>query len=106
MYKTKIKFLLVFFLFCSLAPEMDLKNQDITHRSKSQIREDFINPPLRLKSRPLWFWNKPLSKEQTLKVMKASKDAGYYGLGILPSGGMTPEFMTPQYLAQYKAAVE
>jgi hypothetical protein len=59
-----------------------------------------------MKSRPLWFWNKPLSREQTLKVMKDSKAAGYYGLGILPSYGMTPEFMTPEYLAQYKFAVD
>ncbi|MCX6226310.1 MAG: glycosyl hydrolase [Bacteroidia bacterium] len=74
--------------------------------SETQLGKDFVNPPLSLKSRPLWFWNKPLSREQTLKVMKASKEAGYYGLGILPSYGMTPEFMTPEYLAQYKAAVE
>ncbi len=73
---------------------------------QGQLKEDFISPPLNLKSRPLWFWNAPLSREQTLKVMKASKEAGYYGLGILPSYGMTPEFMTPEYLAQYKAAVE
>ncbi len=72
----------------------------------NQLKRNFINPPLSLKSRPLWFWNKPLSREQTLKVMKASKEAGYYGLGIVPSYGMTPEFMTPEYLAQYKMAVE
>ena len=71
-----------------------------------QLKQNFINPPLSLKSRPLWFWNAPLSREQTLKVMKASKEAGYYGLGIVPSYGMTPEFMTPEFLAQYKAAVE
>jgi len=72
----------------------------------NQLKRNFINPPLSLKSRPLWFWNRPLSREQTLKVMKASKEAGYYGLGIVPSYGMTPEFMTPEYLAQYKMAVE
>jgi hypothetical protein len=59
-----------------------------------------------MKSRPLWFWNKPLSREQTLRVMKASKEAGYFGLGILPSYGMTPEYMTPEFLAQYKMAIE
>jgi hypothetical protein len=74
--------------------------------SKSQLKKNFIDPPLSLKSRPLWFWNKPLSRGQTLQVMTASREAGYYGLGILPSYGMTPEFMTPEYLAQYKAAVE
>ena len=73
---------------------------------KDPLRQNFVNPPLSLKSRPLWFWNKPLSHEQTLKVMKASKEAGYYGLGILPSYGMTPGYMTPEFLAQYKYAVE
>jgi hypothetical protein len=71
-----------------------------------QLKQNFINPPLSLKSRPLWFWNAPLSRAQTLRIMKASKEAGYYGLGIVPSHGMTPDFMTPEYLAQYKAAVE
>lgn len=70
------------------------------------LRRNFVTPPLSLKSRPLWFWNRPLSREQTLKVMKASKEAGYYGLGIVPSYGMTPEFMTPGFLAEYKMAVE
>lgn len=73
---------------------------------KDRLKQDFANPPLSMKSRPLWFWNKPLSREQTLRVMKASKEAGYYGLGILPSYGMTPEYMTPEFLAQYKMAIE
>ncbi len=73
---------------------------------QNRLSRDFANPPLSMKSRPLWFWNKPLSREQTLKVMKASKEAGYYGLGILPSYGMTPEYMTPEFLAQYKMAIE
>lgn len=106
MIKFKKRFLSLLFLFCVLNPEKDLKGQNITHRSKSQIRLDFFNPPLKFKTRPLWFWNKPLSRSQTVKVMKASREAGYYGLGILPSDGMTPEFMSPEYLAQYKTAVE
>ncbi len=73
---------------------------------QNRLSRDFANPPLSMKSRPLWFWNKPLSREQTLRVMKASKEAGYYGLGILPSYGMTPEYMTPEFLAQYKMAIE
>jgi len=106
MDKAKIKLLLAFILFCSLTPEKSLKNQVVDNRSKSQIRKDFQNPPLKFKSRPLWFWNKPLSRSQTRQVMKASKEAGYYGLGILPSYGMTPEYMTPEFLAQYKMAID
>jgi len=75
-------------------------------RTVVQMEQNFVNPPLKLKSRPLWFWNAPLSIAQTRKVLQESKEAGYYGLGILPSYGMTPEYMTPEFLAQYKAAVE
>jgi hypothetical protein len=106
MFKTKISPLILFSLFCSFTPGKDSKNQGILHRSESQIIRDFQNPPLRFKSRPLWFWNKPLNTEQTRKVLIASKEAGYYGLGILPSHGMTPGFMTSEFLDQYKTAVE
>jgi len=75
-------------------------------QEKDRLRQDFINPPLSMKSRPLWFWNAPLSREQTLKVLVDSKKVGYYGLGILPSYGMTPDYMTPEYLDQYKMAVD
>lgn len=67
------------------------ENPLLSDRSKAQIRKDFRHPPLRLKSRPLWFWNTPLSRDQTLGVMKAARDSGYYGLGIVPSPGMTPD---------------
>ncbi len=77
-----------------------------TSYPQNKLSRDFANPPLSMKSRPLWFWNKPLSREQTLRVMKASKEAGYFGLGILPSYGMTPEYMSPEFLDQYKAAIE
>ncbi len=75
-------------------------------RSMASIKEDFRKPPLYLKSRPLWFWNTPLSRDQTLSVMKAAKESGYYGLGIVPSHGMTPEYMSPEFLDYYKHAVE
>ncbi|MCF7958849.1 MAG: discoidin domain-containing protein, partial [Phycisphaerae bacterium] len=61
---------------------------------------------LRYKSRPLWFWNAPLSKEQTRKVMTEAKEKGYYGFGILPSHGMSPEYMSDAFLEQYKYALE
>jgi endo-alpha-N-acetylgalactosaminidase len=93
MWKYPILFLILFATL-SLTPEKD------------RLRQDFINPPLSMKSRPLWFWNAPLSREQTLKVLVDSKKVGYYGLGILPSYGMTPDYMTPEFLDQYKMAVE
>ena len=119
----KPKFTIVkLFLLCSLASGLNYFNSGtafsqtnnnessagnplLTNLLKADLREVFINPPLSYKSRPLWFWNKPLSMEQTRKVLIDAKHAGYYGLGILPSYGMTPEFMTPEFLGHYKAAV-
>lgn len=74
--------------------------------SPDTLRQNFIDPPLSIKSRPLWFWNQPLSHGQTLKVMTESKEAGYAGLGIVPSYGMTPEYMTPGFLEQYHYALD
>ncbi|MFC2097486.1 glycosyl hydrolase [Bacteroidota bacterium] len=69
-------------------------------------RKDFPDPPLRYKSRPLWFWNTNLSKTQTLRVMTKAKENGYYGLGIVPSYGMSPGYMSLGFLEQYKYALE
>jgi hypothetical protein len=99
-------------LSCSLIPDNHSKNDqnDKTKKIKNRpiniMRQDFANPPLSFKSSPLWFWNTTLNKSQTRKVLVDSRNAGYYGLGILPSEGMNPAFMTPEYLDQYKAAVE
>ena len=70
------------------------------------LRRDFRDPPLQLKSRPLWFWNGPLNAERTREQLEACKQRGYYGVGILPAQHMTPAFMTPAFLDQYQAAVE
>jgi hypothetical protein len=121
--KSKFNVFLQLFLLCSLSSGMNYLNSgiaysqtnnnasfpgnhDLINQSEADLRQVFINPPLNYKSRPLWFWNKPLSLEQTRKVLIDSKRAGYYGLGIVPSYGMTPEFMTPEYLGHYKAAVD
>ena len=121
---SKIRLIFLFFLLCSMAPQWNpeeitgsssaagnnnavvIDNHDNMYRSKSQVKKDFENPALSFKTRPLWFWNTSLSKSRTRKVLIASKEAGYYGLGIVPSYGMKPAFMTPEYLDQYKAAVE
>lgn len=96
---------LVFIHSCS-RDKITNENPLLSDRSRARIKEDFRHPPLRLKSRPLWFWNTPLSRDQTLSVMKAARDSGYYGLGIVPSHGMTPEYMSPEFLDHYKHAVE
>jgi hypothetical protein len=68
--------------------------------------EQFQDPPLEFKSRPLWFWNKP--NPATVEIhqqMKNSRDqSGYYGFGILPAAA--PEkYLSEEYFARYGDAV-
>jgi len=72
----------------------------------AELRGEFADPPLRYQSRPLWFWNGKLGAEKTKGMVTACKAAGYYGMGILPSDGMGVDFMSPEFLKQYKVAVD
>ena len=45
------------------------------------MKSDFVDPPLRYKTRPLWFWNGALSKAHTHEMMERSKADGYFGFG-------------------------
>ena len=72
----------------------------------ASLKNDFVSPPARLGTRPLWFWNGPLSDAKTVEIMTRSAASGYAGFGILPSEKMTPAFMTPEFLAHYRKAVE
>ena len=72
----------------------------------AELRREFADPPLRWQSRPLWFWNGKLDAEKTKGMVAACKTAGYYGMGILPSNGMGVDFMSPEFLKQYKVAVD
>jgi hypothetical protein len=72
----------------------------------AQMRAEFSNPPFRYHSRPLWFWNGKLDADKTRAMVAACKKAGYCGMGILPSKGMGFDFMGPEFLKQYKAAID
>jgi hypothetical protein len=70
------------------------------------LAHDFKTPLVEWKSRPLWFWNGPLDKARTTEVMERSVASGYYGFGILPTKEMGVAFMSPEFLAHYKHAVD
>jgi len=72
----------------------------------ADMRDDFAEPPLAFKTRPLWFWNAPPSGDQTRAIMAASRDSGYDGFGILPTDKMGLEFMSPAFLDRYQEAVD
>ena len=69
-------------------------------------KSQFAVPPFLFKSRPLWFWNGPLSAERTRQILGACQERGYSGVGILPATGMSPAFMTPEFLDQYQVAAD
>ncbi|MHB8899136.1 MAG: glycosyl hydrolase [Thermoguttaceae bacterium] len=70
------------------------------------LRRDFAQPPAQWKSRPLWFWNGPLDDRTTAEIMEHSVASGYYGFGILPTKEMGVPFMSAEFLAHYRHAVE
>ncbi|MFH1924107.1 MAG: hypothetical protein ABIP48_29995, partial [Planctomycetota bacterium] len=74
--------------------------------ARADMREDFVDPPASYHTRPLWFWNGPLSPDETSRMMDRSLESGYSGFGILPAQGMTPEFMSPEFLKRYQEAVD
>ncbi len=74
--------------------------------ARGDLRDDFADPPLAYRTRPLWFWNAPPSKDQTRIIMQKCRDSGYYGFGILPTEKMGLAFMSPEFLDQYHEAVD
>ncbi|MDR1223684.1 MAG: hypothetical protein LBL07_12535 [Tannerella sp.] len=73
-----------------------------------QIRQDFENIPVRFRPNPLWFWNDTkVEKEELIKQMELSKDAGYGGLSILPFGkNFMPEYLSEDYFDVYRTCIE
>jgi len=71
------------------------------------LEKNFTEPPHSSKSRPLWFWNKIPTAEETRAQIKAAAESGYAGLGILPAFPQDKmKFMSPEFLEQYKIAAD
>jgi hypothetical protein len=69
---------------------------------------DFLNPPLKYKTKPLWFWNNttvtPAGVAEQFQLAR-DKD-GYGGFGILPFGtAFKPAYLSDEYFAVYGEAV-
>ena len=69
--------------------------------------EAFADPPLELKSRPLWFWNKTgTTGDEIREIMAACRDrSGYCGFGILPCVERE-QYLREPYFERYGAALE
>jgi len=69
--------------------------------------EKFAEPPLRCKSRPLWFWNQAgTTPEQIRRIMIECRDrSGYHGFGILPAVERE-KYLGDEYFALYGEALK
>ena len=75
----------------------------------ADLQQEFVDPPLKYATRPLWFWNNTVVTEQGIaKQMQQARDkCGYGGFGILPFGEeFKPEYLTEDYFKMYGAALK
>jgi hypothetical protein len=76
---------------------------------QADVKSDFVNPPLKFRSRPLWFWNNTnVTAAEVEAQLQGNRDrSGYGGLAPLPFGAkFTPKYLSEEYFALYGAAVK
>ncbi|MEN9974458.1 MAG: hypothetical protein RLZZ282_464, partial [Verrucomicrobiota bacterium] len=76
--------------------------------SRADVKSDFASPPLRYRSRPLWFWNNTaVTAAGVEEQLLACRDrSGYGGLAPLPFGAkFTPKYLSDDYFDLYAVAV-
>ena len=74
----------------------------------ADVTSDFVNPPLKFRARPLWFWNNTAvtAAEVTAQLQACRDRGGYGGLAPLPFGAkFTPQYLSEDYYTLYGAAV-
>lgn len=74
----------------------------------ADMKSDFVNPPVKFRSRPLWFWNNTaVTATEIANQMQGNLDSGYGGLAPLPFGkNFTPKYLSEEYFALYGAAMK
>ncbi|MDD2598656.1 MAG: hypothetical protein PHO37_05480 [Kiritimatiellae bacterium] len=73
----------------------------------SITEEGFKEPPLALKTTPLWHMNGEMTKEEITAQLKASRDlSGFAGVAVLPVKHTRPEYLTEGYFSRYGDILE
>ena len=71
------------------------------------IEKDFKDPPLALKTIPLWHMNGQLTTEEIVSQLTASRDvSGFSGVAVLPVRQTEPKYLTEDYFARYGDILE
>jgi len=76
---------------------------------RADVKSDFVSPPLKYRSRPLWFWNNTNGTAAEVEAqLQGNRDqSGYGGLAPLPFGeSFTPKYLSEEYFALYGAALK
>ena len=76
---------------------------------KADQKSDFVDPPLKFRCRPLWFWNNTaVTAAEVEAQLQGNRDrSGYGGLAPLPFGDkFTPKYLSEEYFELYGAAVK
>jgi hypothetical protein len=76
---------------------------------QAALKGDFVNPPLKFRSRPLCFWNNTaVTTAEVEAQLQGNRDrSGYGGLAPLPFGAkFTPKYLSEEYFDLYGVAVK
>ena len=75
--------------------------------AESLMKRDFANPPLAMKSVPLWHMNGTLTKEEINAQLRDSRDrSGFAGVAVLPVSATRPAYLSEGYFARYGEILE
>ena len=71
------------------------------------IEKEFKNPPLRMKTIPLWHMNGRLTTDEIVSQLTASRDvSGFSGVAVLPVQNTEPKYLSEDYFARYGDILE
>jgi hypothetical protein len=75
----------------------------------ADTKDEFVNPPLKFRARPLWFWNNTAVTSPGVgdQLLGCRDRARYGGLAPLPFGPkFTPKFLSGEYFELYGQTVK
>ena len=70
------------------------------------LLEEFRNPPADARLAPFWFWNGAMPEATVRGQVRQMKEAGCGGFFIHPRQGLTLPYLSKQWFARVRAAVE
>lgn len=82
---------------------------NVSAQTNAFARENFADPPMQYRPRPLYFWNNTAIIPEILtdQMQKMRDLCGYGGFGVVPFGkNFSPEYLSEDYLKLYTTMLE